>query len=370
MMSPAQHDAAVARTSSTVRIVGTGLLGTSVGLALRERGVDVSLHDASPAALALAVDYGAGRPATDADAPALVVVAVPPDVAADVVAAELRAHPLAFVTDVASVKRGVLDSLTQAGVNLSHYLGSHPMAGRERGGAIMARADLFVGRPWVLCVDDVSSQRDRAAALEALALDVGAIPVVMTTDEHDDCVALVSHLPQVVSTLLASRLAEGDTAQALQLAGQGLRDTTRIASSDPELWVQILAANHEPVRELLSALRTDLDDMIRALDDPNAPGAKRAIAGLLASGNAGVSRIPGKHGGSDRFATITVSIDDKPGELARLLTEIGGLGINVEDMRLEHSPRAAVGFVELAVLPSVVERATRDLTERGWRMLS
>jgi prephenate dehydrogenase len=354
------------RLEGPVRIVGAGLLGASIGLALTERGVDVILDDISPSALDLAIDYGAGRPAADGDLPALVVVCVPPDVVARVVAAELAAHPAALVTDVASVKVAPLEELRASGVDLSRYIGSHPMAGRERSGAISARADLFIGRPWVIAGHDDISYR-RAAQVEQLALDLGAIPIEMTADEHDRNVALVSHTPQVVASLLARRLS-GATDSAVALAGQGLRDTTRIASSEPELWVQILGANASPVAEILSAFRDDLDAMITALEQPTAPGARRAIADSLAGGNSGVARIPGKHGQANHFSQIVVKVDDTPGELARLLTEIGAAGVNMEDLRLEHSPGAQIGLAEISVLPAVEERLVSELAARGWKI--
>lgn len=354
------------RLAGPVRIVGTGLLGTSIGLALRERGVDVILDDVSPAGLDLAIDYGAGRRAADGDTPELVVVCVPPDVTARVVAAELAAHPEALVTDVASVKVAPLDELRAAGADLSRYIGSHPMAGRERSGAISARADLFIGRPWVIAGHDDITYR-RAAAVEQLALDLGALPIEMDAAEHDRNVALVSHAPQLVSTLLARRLGSA-TDSALSLAGQGLRDTTRIASSDPALWVQILGANAAPVAEILRELRGDLDVVLAALDEPTAPGARRTIAETLAGGNSGVSRIPGKHGQASHFSQIVVKVDDRPGELARLLTEIGEAGVNMEDLRLEHSPGAQIGLAEISVLPEVEERLASELESRGWKI--
>lgn len=354
------------RLQGPVRIVGAGLLGASIGLALRARGVDVILADASPSNLRLAVDYGAGRRAAEGDNPELIVVCVPPDVTAATVATELAAYPDALVTDVASVKLAPLTDLLELGADVSRYIGSHPMAGRERGGAVSARADLFLGRPWVLAGHDGITYR-RAAAVEDLALDLGAIPIEMDVAEHDRSVALVSHVPQVVASLLASRLS-GATDTAVSLAGQGLRDTTRIASSAPELWVQILAANAAPVAGILGELRDDLDAVIAALGDPEAPGARRAIAEALADGNAGVARIPGKHGQRKQFSTITVLIDDRPGELARLLTEIGELGVNMEDLRLEHSPKAQIGLAEIAVLPEAEEPLTRELGARGWKI--
>lgn len=355
------------RVHGPVRIVGAGLLGASIGLALRERGVDVTLADTSRSNLRLAIDYGAGRAATTGDdEPALVVVAVPPDLVAEVVEAELAAHPDALVTDVASVKSGILSTLQDAGADVSRYLGSHPMAGRERGGALSARADLFFGRPWVITPHDASAPA-HYRAIEDLALELGATPVRMTTEEHDEGVALVSHVPQLVASLLAARL-RGATSAEVGLAGQGLRDTTRIAGSNPELWVQILEANAAPVARVLRDYRDELDAVIDALDEPTAPGSPRRIAETLAAGNQGVARIPGKHGRDDRYTALIVKIDDRPGQLARLLTEIGEEGVNLEDFRLEHSPGAQVGFAEINVLPEVAHRLASALEARGWTL--
>ncbi|MBO1903064.1 prephenate dehydrogenase [Leucobacter weissii] len=360
--------ARASRVHGQVHVIGAGLLGASIGLGLRQRGVDVTVEDVSPTTALLAVDYGAGRLRTAEDAtPALVVVATPPDVTADVIERALAAFPGAVVTDVASVKLAPFEALTRRGVDLTNYVGSHPMAGRERGGAIMARADLFAARPWIVCRDE-ETPANALALVEAVALELGAMPLEMTPEEHDQAVGLVSHLPQVVASLLAGRLLPAGE-RAVGLAGQGLRDTTRIAGSDPELWVQILGANRAPVVAELEALQTDLAAFTAALSDPDAPGARRRIADLLAAGARGVARIPGKHGTSERFATITVLIDDRPGQLGALLTELGDLGINMEDLRLEHSPGAQIGFAEIAVLPEVAERAVADLGERGWRTL-
>ena len=349
-----------------VRIVGTGLLGASVGLGLRALGVDVIVHDSSPSNLSLAIDYGAGRAARDTDNPRLIVVAVPPDVTARVVADQLATFPDALVTDVASVKVAVLAGLREAGADIDRYIGSHPLAGRERGGPISARGDLFLGRPWVITPHD-GMPAARVGVIEDLVLDLGAVPVIMTAEQHDSSVALVSHVPQVIASLLARRLISG-TESALSLSGQGLRDTSRIASSDPELWVQILGANADAVVEVLRDFRADLDQAIEVLGAPAVPGARRGLAELLAGGNRGVARIPGKHGQDRRFSQIIVMIDDKPGELARLLTEIGDIGVNVEDLRLEHSPGQQIGLAEIAVLPEAESGLVADLEARGWRI--
>ncbi|GAA3900564.1 prephenate dehydrogenase [Microbacterium invictum] len=357
-----------ARTSGVVRVVGAGLLGSSIGHALGQLGVDVALADASPSQLRLAIDYGAGRAARDDDRPVLIVVAVPPDVIADVVERELRAFPDAVVTDVASVKLEPLHALRARGVDLTHYIGSHPMAGRERGGAIAARADLFVGRPWVVCRDHETPASD-LALVEGLALDLGATPLEMTPEEHDRSVALVSHVPQLVASLLAARLVDAPDG-SLRLTGQGLRDTTRIAASAPELWVQILGANAEPVVDVLGALADDLRVVSSALRAPDSPGARRAVADTIRRGNEGVERLPGKHGQNRRFETIVVMIDDTPGQLGRLFGELGELEVNVEDLRLEHSPGAQFGLAEISVVPSTVRHAVEGLEARGWKIAS
>jgi prephenate dehydrogenase len=241
------------------------------------------------------------------------------------------------------------------------------MAGRERGGAVSARADLFVGRPWILAGHEGISYR-RAAAIEDMILDLGAVPIEMDVADHDASVALVSHAPQLVASLLASRLREG-RGTSLGLAGQGLRDTTRIAASDPALWVQILGANAAEIVKVLAPLRDDLDRVIAALDDPEAPASRRTLAETLAAGNDGVARIPGKHGQDKRFTALVVKVDDTPGQLARLLTEIGEEGVNMEDLRLEHSPEATVGFAEISVVPEAAHSLATALEQRGWTLV-
>lgn len=355
-----------ARTTGSVLVIGTGLLGASIGLGLRQQQVEVLLEDSSPSSVDLAVDYGAGRRLSPADSPALVVVAVPPDRVGEVVAAALQRFPRALVTDVASVKQLPLEQLQVQGADLGRYLGSHPLAGRERGGAISARADLFLGRPWVITPHSGSTVEHRRV-LEALILDLGAVPTELPATEHDRAVALISHLPHLIATLMAARLVEAPPA-AINLAGQGLRDVTRIAASDPELWVQILGANAAAIVPMLRAVQADLTELVGVLTDPAAPGARRLLADRLAIGNTGVARLPGKHGRDDRFSALVVLIDDTPGQLARLLTEVGELGVNLEDLRLEHSPGAPIGIVELSVLPEKLRGLEADLVERGWRI--
>lgn len=358
---------------AVVRIVGTGLIGTSIGLALRSQGVDVLLADPSPSSLALARDLGAGR-ADDAGEPALVVVATPPDVVAQVVAAQLQRHPAACVTDVASVKSLPLLGLRAVGADLRRYVGGHPLAGRERSGAVAARADLFVGRPWVI-TPTAETCDEAVQQVRALATAVGAVVTQMDAREHDEAVAVVSHLPQVAASLVAARLRDAPQS-AVALAGQGVRDVTRIAASDPQMWTQILAGNAEAVARALHALREDLDAIIRAVDalaqesgalPDDAFGARAAVARLVAAGNEGHARIPGKHGmPPTSYLTVPVLVPDQPGELARLLHAVGAAGVNLEDLRLEHSEGRPLAVAEIDVLPAAVPTLVRVLAERGW----
>lgn len=357
-----------ARFAGQIHIVGAGLLGTSIGLAMRKLGVDVSIEDISPGVQALAIDYGAGRVAEAGDVPALIVVCVPPDVTAGVVAQQLERQPTAIVTDVASVKQSVLNQLETIGADLARYVGSHPMAGRERGGASSARSDLFKGRVWVISPNEHTESR-AIKLVEDLALDLGSATVRATAADHDRAVAVVSHLPQIVSSLTASMLLEADE-DDISLAGQGLRDTTRIAASDAKLWLQILSANSEQVIKVLSKYQQQLSELIGALANASQPGSLATIDHLLTSGNRGVERLPGKHGTkATKFATVTVMIDDKPGELARLLTEIGEIGVNLEEINLEHSPSSPIGLVEVSVLPSSETRLVSELVERNWKLV-
>lgn len=347
-----------------VHIVGTGLVGASIGLALRERGVEVTLEDQSPTALTMASDYGAGVKRTDAhQEPELVVVAVPPDVVADVVGDTLERFPQATVMDVASVKSGIFDDVAKASSHSHRYVGTHPMAGRERGGALSARSDLFTARPWVICANG----SPRAAQVEAFVMSLGAVPIALSGVDHDRAVALISHTPQIVASVMAARL-QGATEESLALASGGLRDVTRIASGDPGLWMQILRQNAPAIVEHLEALRRDIGAAVAALEDVDSPESRKVLAALLQAGNEGVSRLPGKHGVSTQFASLIVVIDDRPGELARLLTQLGEWNANLEDLRLEHSPGANVGFAEVTIKKDLRIDVEKKLVDAGWRI--
>jgi len=355
----------------TAVVIGAGLIGTSVALALSARGSRVWLSDADPAAARLARDIGAGEllpPSGPAGGPAdIAVLAVPPAaVAAELAAAQARALARCY-TDVASVKALPLGRAEQLGCDLSCFVAGHPLSGRERSGPAAARADLFLGRPWVLCPAPQTSAAALAAAT-GLAAACGAQPVTLTAAEHDRYVALVSHVPQLVSAAMAARL-EGAPHDALALAGQGLRDVTRIAAGDPALWTQIFTANAGPVAEIAAQAAEDLAAAAAALARVAAgdEDAAKELTGLLERGGAGVASIPGKRGGpAPDYAVVQVVIPDRPGELARLFDAAGAAGVNIEDIGIEHSPGLPSGVAELSVRPAAVERLTSALAACGW----
>ena len=352
-----------------VRIIGTGLIGTSLGIALSSNGYTVSLDDPSPTAVRLARDLQAGE-LDDTTEPDIVVVAAPPDVAAAVVTTALGRWPRAVVTDVASVKESILRDVLSAGVDARQYVGSHPMAGRERSGAAAARGDLFQGRAWVVVPHEGSSP-EAVRRIRELASMVGSVVSVMPAHEHDAAMAAISHVPQLAASIVAAGLRDLPE-NAVGLAGQGLRDVTRIAASDPRLWTQILAGNAASVRDVLRQVQREIDTVVRALDDlvtGDEQGALAALSRILEGGNLGHARIPGKHGtGPAAYGVVAVVVPDEPGALARLLTDVGDAGINLEDLHIEHGLGQAVGIAEISVVPASVEPLQAALERLGWRV--
>jgi len=348
-----------------VAVIGTGLIGTSIALALREHDVAVWLADADPAAARLAADLGAGEPLPDAiNQPADVAVIAVPPAAVAVTLADAQTRNLArSYTDVASVKQLPVADARNQGCDLTRYVPGHPLAGREKHGPAAARADLFLGRTWALCpLPETSDQAIQAVT--DLVRACGAVPVRTDPATHDRWVALISHAPHLIAAAMAARLEEAP-GDALDLAGQGLRDVTRIAAGDTALWTQILSANAAPVAEVLVAVAADLAEAARELAEDD--GSDKAVAALLDRGQAGVARIPGKHGGAAReFAVVQVVIPDQPGELARLFHATGAAGVNIEDVRIEHSPGLPVGVAELSVRPAEAGVLLDALEAGGW----
>jgi prephenate dehydrogenase len=349
-----------------VLVVGTGLIGTSIALALRERGAEVWLLDRDDAALAGALERGAGVPAPDQGEPRLVIVAVPPAAAPSVVVEWLRSTVHSTVSDVVSTKsrlQAEVETVIGDSSILARFVPGHPMAGREVSGPAAARADLFQDRVWALTPTEGTDPL-RLEAMAAFVETLGAVPVVTSPEEHDRAVALTSHTPQVVASAVAAGLADlADT--GVRLSGQGLRDVTRLAASDPGLWSEILASNAGPVAGALDSLIERLSavrDGLRS-GEPGATEVRRA----LAAGVAGYQRVPGKHGAAPvAWAVVAVSVADRPGELGRLFADAGATGVNLEDVRIEHAQGRPTGLVELEVAPASADDLAAGLRATGW----
>ncbi|MFD1860901.1 prephenate dehydrogenase [Aeromicrobium camelliae] len=336
-----------------VLVVGCGLIGTSVALGLRARDVEVHLQDLDPRNVALAVEAGAGTDAV-VEAPALVVVATPPAAVVDAVRSALASYPQAVVTDVASVKAPIVEAIDDP-----RFVGGHPMAGKERSGPTAGSGQLFEGRPWAV-VPGAETADDAVALVERCVVELGAVPYRFAPRAHDDAVALVSHVPHLMSVLTASLLA-GAPEGHVELAGQGLRDVTRIARSDADLWVDIIGHNAAAIAPLLTQVRDRLDTLIDAIG-----GDPRSLESLLERGRQGTTTIPGKHGTlPTELASVFVPIDDMPGELSRLVGDAEG-SVNIEDLRIDHEMGRPVGLVEIVVLPERADKLLDALRGHGW----
>ena len=338
-----------------VRIVGSGLIGSSIGLALTAKGISVTMVDIDPAAAKLAQDLMGSTPSEKSE---VTLVASPLSTVSEVIKSEIQQGLNLGFIEISSVKVKPILEVSALDLDMSYFLPSHPRAGREVGGAESARADLFQGRPWI-----IDSRGVRTELLEAgreIIEICGAHLIDMPAAEHDRAVALVSHLPQIMSSALAATL-EGAPAQWLDLAGTGLRDTTRIAGSNPVLWREILVANQEALTPLLDAVIEDLKNLQLSLSSQN------EVEEFIKSGNRGRSMIPGKHGGVARnYTFLPVVIEDKPGQLAALFDECASAQVNVEDLTIEHSPEQYTGLITLALSKDDAEKLYRHLLAQGW----
>lgn len=360
-----------------VHVIGTGLIGTSVGLALAGRA-DVLLSDLSPEHLARAVARGAGRPWDGSEPADLALVCAPPSRTAHLVIRSLRLGLAPTVSHVASHQSAVQAEVeTYGAVDVQALCGGHPLAGRERSGPDAATARLFLDRPWVVCPGPRTSAASEQA-VTALAEACGAVPVRARPQEHDAAVALVSHLPQVASSAVAARLlgAQGTGLDPARVAGPGVEDTTRIAASDPDLWVEVLTLNAAHVAPLVRALSRDLEQVAEALEaladhggQTRSGAATAVLRSLLERGRDGRRQLPFKQGRADAVAEVVVSISDRPGQLAAVLGAAAAADLNVEDVHVEHLPGRPRGLVELLVPARDVGRARAALAAAGWEVL-
>lgn len=355
-----------------VALIGTGLVGASLGLALSrlERVDSVTGYDTDPAELATAhqrgaVDHVAASPADavrDAD---LVVLAVPVRAVVDVageVAAALR--PGAILTDVASVKSRVVDGLQAAAPEGVHVIGGHPMAGSHEAGAAHASEDLFVGATYLLTPTTHTDPR-AYQVLHGLVSAIGARPLAVHPHRHDLLVAVVSHLPQLAATTLmnlASERARDEHAGLLLLAAGGFRDATRVAASNPDLWLEICAENRDSITAVLDDYAARIAELRAVLATADDVGLRR----VLDSAREARRGLPGKELPSGTLVDLLVGIPDRPGVLAEVTTTVGEVGVNIEDMGIEHAPEGGRGVLRLTVGGGApADRAREALEDRG-----
>ena len=347
-----------------VLIVGAGLIGTSAGLALTKAGHHVALSDANAAHIATAAELGAGSAEAPGFVPEVVLVATPPAAIAPVIRKLSQQYVNATFTDVGSIKTQPQQDIEAFDDISSRYVGGHPMAGRETSGPSGARADLFVDRLWILTPTS-DTDPTRIEMVRRLAEDCGAVVRIMPAEDHDRAVALTSHTPQILASIMAGLIAQAP-ATDIQISGQGLRDLTRIAGSNPELWSEILAANAAEIEAVLAAFEERLSSVRNALRT----GA--SLHEMLHVGNAGRNRIPAKHGGEPKVpdAVIGVAIDDRPGALAELFATAADAQISIEDVRIDHMLGRELAIVELSVNPASVETLRAALLAGGWELRS
>ncbi|WP_448321801.1 prephenate dehydrogenase [Streptomyces sp. CO7] len=354
----------------TMAVVGTGLIGTSIGLAVSRHGVKVHLLDKEEVAARTAAALGAGDVGASEEPVDLAVIAVPPSSVGSVLA-ELQARGAARAyTDVASVKAHVARDVQRSAGAPSSFVGGHPLAARERCGPLAARADLFEDRAWVLTPSPTTSQDAVNRVLEMIAL-CGAVPVIMDGRAHDDAVALTSHAPHVVASLMAARVEHGSR-DSFRLAGQGLHDVTRMAVRDTGLWSDILRANAPAVAGVLRELRDDLTALLTTLDDLSGPprdDRSRCLApmtDLLDRGAAGLAAIRGWEA-ADRQTRVEVLVPEGPGQLIRLLDALKALHVEAEDVVPGWSTEEGRLFLTFAVPAVHAGRLALELGRAGWR---
>jgi prephenate dehydrogenase len=350
-------------------VVGSGLIGTSIALAAGRAGWEVWIDDTDAGRLRLATRVGAGQKwPTDGVSVDLAIVAAPPSATGIVCARLVRSGLAGTVSHVCSVQTLPRRDVETTGAATTRFVGSHPIAGRERSGPHHASADLFRERPWIVCPAP-DTVPDAISVVERLATDCGGLVTRMSEADHDALLARLSHVPQLVASALAGSLTGLDAA-AVALAGSGLRDTSRLADSDPSLWTEIVAANRAAVAVALRDVVAPLQALVHALDGGSEAAAEPARA-LLEAGRVGRSLLGGKHGSvAVGWATVAVVVPDSPGKLARLLVDAASCGVNVEDIRVDHSPGQPVGMVELDVRPDGRQTLQQALEGHGWTVTS
>ena len=342
-----------------VRIVGTGLIGTSIALGLAQKGIRIVPVDSERENELLARDLlttALGTGESD-----LTIVATPPAKTLEVLQQEFARNPDQMFIDTGSTKFNLVSQVASFPELADRFLGTHPMAGRERGGARAAQSDLFQGRAWFVTPTPSTNSQVRALAAEVIVL-LGATSYELEASEHDALLAAISHLPQAVSSALASSL---NQELKLDLAGQGLRDMVRIASSDPLLWSEIFFANKGNVIKALEDFESAIDLIKRAISTED----KKALVSIFEEGARKRLQVSGKHGAIARkYVELLIVIDDRPGQLSRLFQECADVNANIEDLSIEHSPGQPTGLISLSFSSEDAGRVMSHLRQRSWKV--
>lgn len=347
-----------------VTVVGTGLIGTSIGLAAVRVGYAVTGWDADAEIAARAVELGGFEAAATLEdavrAAGMVVVATPIPTIADLVARILVAAPEAVVTDVGSVKSNVVAEVLEAvePEEVGRFVPGHPMGGSERSGPEHASASVVDGIVWVVTPPPTAAKA-AIERLEAFIGRIGARVVRMDPARHDRLVAFVSHLPQAASTALMDVAAteEADEPEILLLAAGGFRDLTRLASSNPALWSDILLSNREAIAEALEIYARRLGSLRTQILE----GDGRAVETTFDRAKSARLRLAAKPTVRAGVAVLQVPVPDRPGSLAALTAALGEGGVNIEDLQIVHSPEGGRGTVHLTVAAEAAEAAASVL---------
>jgi prephenate dehydrogenase len=358
-----------------VAIIGTGLIGASLGLALQEllEVENVVAYDRDADRLATALNRGAmasvGLDARDAVRGADVVVLAVPASAMAAIAGEIAGslETGAIVTDVASVKMGVVSTLQQLLPDDVWLVGGHPMAGSHEEGPEHASADLFVGATYLL-TPTTHTDPEAYRTLHRLFAGIGARPMAVNPIDHDRLVAVISHLPQLAATTLmnlASEQAQRQHAGLLLLAAGGFRDATRVAASNPDLWLDICAEN----RDAIVAVLDDYAARIEQLRETVATADNAGLHDTLLAAQRARRALPRKSVRGGALIELTLPIPDRPGVLAEVTTSVGAAGVNIEDFSIDHAAEGGRGALRLIIAgAATAAAATAALKERGYEV--
>lgn len=339
-------------------IIGTGLIGGSVGLALREQGWSVSGVDADPATQERALELGAiDRIGIDADS-AITVVAVP----AQAVAAAVRralSETTGVVTDVGSVKATIVGEIDDP-----RFVGGHPMAGSEQLGVEGADAHLFEGAVWVL-TPVAGTNSDHYATVAAMARLLGADIVALDPERHDALVAVVSHVPHLTAAALMGLAIERaeEHGALLRLAAGGFRDMTRIAAGTPTIWPDICAENSQAIIEVLDRLMSE----IQSIRNEVAAADTSGLLTRLQTAHDARRNLPSRVVQPADVAEVRVPVPDRDGVIAEVATLASDCSINIADIEVAHSSEGDRGVLIMLVEANRAEEFRVRLSERGYR---